>query len=549
MPFNDTTLKSQARGLPHQSGVYLFKNAASQVIYVGKAKDLKKRVAHYFKAQIDDLKVQALRRQAVSLDFFVTLNENEALFLESTLIKRFRPRYNVILRDDKQYPYLKLTLQEAWPRLLLVRKIEADGAKYFGPFQGQTARKLLRFIKRAFPIRWCKGAELKKRTQPCLHYHTRRCLAPCVEKISQSEYRELCAGIAAWLAGKLEAIIEKTKENMAEASRQQKFEQAAKYRDTLRLLQQLSERQKVVLLEKKDLDVFVCEKDRAGARRLNCGAVPGAVRALILKVREGKLIDKEIYHARQLMREDAAERLRQLLVQYYAAAAELPPEILIPFDFADRKLVEKALAKKGRVRLLLPQRGENRKLLKLAEENLAASGRVGRPAEVALQELKGILNFKRPLKRIEAFDISNLQGSNIVGAMVVFEDGEPKKAHYRKFKIKSCQGPNDVLAINEVVRRRFSGKLLQNLPLPDLLLIDGGAGQLHAATAALCEAGQKSLPAIALAKQHEEIFMPESFSPLRLPRRAASLRLLQKIRDEAHRFAVAYHRKRRSRLA
>ncbi|MFA4857879.1 MAG: excinuclease ABC subunit UvrC [Candidatus Margulisiibacteriota bacterium] len=532
-------LKEKARNFPHQSGVYLFKNLSGRVIYVGKAQDLKKRIAAYFRRRAQDPKTLALQQQAASLDYIVTANELEALFLESNLIKKHHPRYNVVLRDNKQYPYLKLTLPEKWPRLLLVRKVEKDGAQYFGPFEGGVARRTLKIIRRLFPIRTCVSSPLKERKQPCLQYHMQRCLGPCVKAVRHETYLAQCHGIAALLSGQLAPLAQTTRRQMQAAAGRQDFEAAAKLRDVLLTLERLAERQKAVMPGFGDADVFTYAESARGFK------------ALVLKVRQGKLLDKESYRKEMELLEDPAEALRQLLLQYYSDAIDVPAEIIVPFDFAGRVDLGKFISrqKNKKVRFTVPRSGNRLSLLQMAMENLSSLPEPGATHQLPLKALREVLNLEKLPRRIEAFDVSNLQGSNMVAAMVTFVDGLPKKEHYRKFKIRTQKRPNDVGAIFETVYRRFTGSLRHKLPDPDLILIDGGEGQRRAAQRALDESGKGQIPLIALAKRQEEIFCVAAAPSLKMPRNHPALMLLQRIRDEAHRFAVTYHRKKRSLFA
>jgi excinuclease ABC subunit C len=413
-----SSLKEKLKSLPNQPGVYLFKDKNREIIYVGKAKVLRKRVASYFRSQ-PDLKTSILLDRLFDIDYIVTGSELDALVLEDELVKKYKPRYNISLRDDKAYPYLKLTVNEEWPRFFLARRKERDGSLYFGRYQGGMVRAVIRLVKKLFPIRWCSESPLKKREQPCLFYRIGSCSGPCIGKISRDDYLALVQGIILLLEGKMDQAIDKLREEMEKASREQNFEQAAYLRDRLRLLE---------------------------------------------KMREGK-------------------------------------------------------------------------------PNLA---KAPSPRQVGeLTELQAALKLKKLPLRIEAFDISNIQGSNIVGSMVTFMGGLPLKNDYRRFKVKTVKGkPNDVQAIYEVVKRRYAGSLTNKLEWPDLVLVDGGLAQVNSGQKALREE-RKEIPVIGLAKREEEIFFPARRAPLRLGRQSCALQLLQRIRDEAHRFAVAYHRQKR----
>lgn len=406
--------------MPDKPGVYLFKDKSGEIIYIGKAKSLRKRVANYFRPQLD-IKTTVLIDRLYDIDYIVTGSEMDALVLEDELVKKYKPRYNISLRDDKAYPYLKLTVNEEWPRLFLARRKDKDGALYFGRFQGGMVRAVIRLVKKLFPIRWCTESPLKKREQPCLFYRVGSCSGPCIGKISHDDYLALVQGIVLLLEGKMDQAVDSLRQEMEKASRQQDFERAAYLRDRIKLL---------------------------------------------MKIKEGK-----------------------------ADLARNPSPRLI-----------------GEV--------------------------------TALQEE---LKLSRAPMRIEAFDISNIQGSNIVGSMVTFLGGIPLKNDYRRFKVRTVGGkPNDVQAISELVRRRYSGSLAKKMEKPDLVMVDGGLAQVNSGKKALLEAGM-NIPIIGLAKREEEIFFPARSLPLRLVRSSRALQLLQRIRDEAHRFAIAYHREKRKR--
>ncbi|NQU17248.1 MAG: excinuclease ABC subunit UvrC [Candidatus Saganbacteria bacterium] len=406
---------------PDKPGVYLFKDKTAKVIYVGKAISLKKRLASYFSKTTDDDKLIRLLSKYETIDYIVTKSELEALLLEARLIKKYHPYFNVSFRDDKQYPSLKLTMNEEWPRVMMVRQVKDDGALYFGPFEGRAIRETIREIKRVFPIRWCK--KFRKRQQPCLHYYIKHCLSPCTQKISRDDYLNLCRALASFLSGNLGEAINRLEQEMKRAAQEKRFEAAAKFRDKIRNLKRI--------LQKQDAGI----------------------------------------------------------------------------------------------------------LFNRHEFNRAAE---------AVVALKKALKLNKLPKRIEAFDVSNISGTNNVASMVVFENGLPKKSHYRKFKIRSLnKKANDVAAIFEVVLRRYTKTLKGKLPRPDLVLIDGGIAQVRAGKAALEKAKLRKMPVIGLAKREEEIFRPEKNVPIRLKKDSPALYLLQRVRDEAHRFAVAYHRLKR----
>jgi excinuclease ABC subunit C len=414
-----STLREKLSALPAKPGVYLFKDRTGVIIYVGKAKSLRKRVASYFKPHAD-IKTTILVERLYDIDYIITASELDALILEDELVKKYQPRYNIALKDDKAYPYLKLTVNEEWPRLFLVRRKEKDGALYFGRFQGGMVRSVIRLVKKLFPIRWCRESPLKKREQPCLYYHIGACSGPCIGRISPDNYRVLLQGITLLLRGKWDGALAKLKEEMARASADQDFERAAYFRDSIEQVEKLKE------------------------GKANLGRTPTS-------------------------------------------------------------------------------RGT---------------------AEIA--ELRQALKLKKLPTRIECFDISNIQGSDMVASMVTFLGGAPLKSDYRRFKIKTVQGkPNDVKAIYEVVKRRYAGSLAKKMDDPDLVMVDGGAAQVAFGHKALIEAGRAALPLIGLAKREEEVYLPGAVKPLRLGRHAPALQLLQRVRDEAHRFAVTFHREKR----
>jgi len=520
-------MKHQDRFVPDKPGVYLIKDRSGRIIYVGKAISIAKRVKAHFRA---DSKIAPY---ISDIDFIVTSTELEALILEANLIKKHKPRFNVLLRDDKQYPYLKLTMNEEWPRLLMVRKMDNDGACYFGPYRGQTARDIIKTVKRLFQIRWCKN--LKKLDQPCFYYHLGKCLAPCAGKVTREQYMRSVRDIELFLEGKYDAAIDKLKKEMAQASRDKEYELAASIRDRIKLFENMHEEQKVVTTDKKDRDVFSVQ------------VFGGHALVLILEVRQGKLIGKESYFIKNIKYLDD-DILSNTLVQYYASAAFMPAEIIADVKRGDIKLIEGALSKikKGKVRVRPPSSGIYKGLFRMANENakLILEQRLKAEGDTydSLLDLKRMLGLDRIPFRIEAFDISTTMGVETVGSMVVFEEGIPFKSDYRKFKIKWTNSMNDVAGINEIVKRRYHGDLAAELPLPGLILIDGGAPQLGAAMRAV----PKGISVAALAKKLEEIYLPGRKNPLKLNKDIPAIRMLRRIRDEAHRFAITFHRKRRS---
>ena len=520
-------LSPNKKDLPHKPGVYLLKDKSGKIIYVGKANSIAQRVKAHFRPD------SKLAGRVFDMDYIVTTNELEALLLEAVLIKKHQPRYNVLLRDDKQYPYIKLTMNEEWPSILMTRKIADDGARYFGPYRSQTVRDIFKIVKRLFQIRWCRT--FKKKSQPCFYYAMGKCLAPCSKNITKEEYLAAVKDIELFLEGKYEAAIEKLTAEMAEASKEKDYEMAAAIRDRLKLFKRIGEEQKVVSSDKKDKDIFMVSTFQNSAL------------ALILEVRGGKLTGKQTYFIKDLKLEEE-NILTSLMVQYYSSAAYVPGEIISEAG-ENRPMIEMALTKlKGaNVKVSEPRSGKDKGLLEMARENsnyalqqnLKLQGSLYEP----LFDLKKFLDMDRIPYRIEAFDISTTMGVETVGSMVVFEGGLPLKSDYRKFKVAvETKMNNDVAGIRNITGRRYTGSLSKELALPDLVLIDGGLGQLNAA--------KPNIPAgikvIALAKKLEEIYTTGSRTPLRLKMGSPALKLLQRVRDEAHRFAITFHRKRRA---
>lgn len=512
---------------PDKPGVYLIKDKSGRVIYVGKAISIAKRIPAHFRP---DLK---LAGHIADVDYIVTTNELEALILEAVLIKKYHPRYNVLLRDDKQYPYIKLTVNEEYPRILMVRKIEDDGAKYFGPFMSQTVRDIFKMIKRLFLIRWCK--EFKKRTQPCFYYHMGKCLGPCANEGSKEEYMRNVKDVELFLDGKYGSAITKLRAEMKTASESREYEVAARIRDKLKLFEKFSEEQKIVTSDTKDKDVF----------SLVTGGNSALV--LILEIRGGKLIGKDSYFIKDV-KIDAEDLLSSSVIQYYSSAAYIPEELIINAG-KKKDILESVLTKlrKSKAKIITPTSGTPLGLFKMAQENAEYNFQQRLKSEGyisdALFDLKGSLGLEALPYRIEAFDISTTMGIETVGSMVAFEGGLPFRSDYRKFKVApGRKANNDVAGIRNIVMRRFTGKLSTELSAPDLVVIDGGIGQLNAARPFI----PKGTAVLGLAKKLEEIYLPGKRTPIRLKMSSPALKLLRRIRDEAHRFAITFHRKRRA---
>src|SRR3954454_3540890 len=530
--------------LPDGPGVYLWKGRDGTTLYVGKAKRLRSRVRSYFaNDQLESVKTRHMVSLIADLDTIVVPTEAHALILEANLIKEYRPRFNIALRDDKSYPYIKVTLQEPFPRVYVTRRLEDDGAKYFGPYTDVGAvRRALNVVKRIFTVRSCNydmPAQMPER--PCLDYYIKRCKAPCILAQSQHDYRSMIDEVVLFLSGRPEEVVRRVEERMQLAAEQLDFERAAELRDVLHHLEQMEEPTVVLEVEGGDRDVIGYARDGDDA----C--------VVVLRIRSGKLLSREQRFLTNIDGEDDSEVLTMFLAGSYVGMQEKARQVLLPFDFQDRELIEQTLPD---TRIQIPQRGPRRDLIALAEQNARhlleelklssseAEERAGDP----VYELGRELGLQRLPRALVCFDISTTQGTDTVGSCVWFENGRPRRSEYRKFKVKTVEGTDDFAAMHEVVRRYFERRLNENKPLPDLIVIDGGKGQLSPGHSALAEVNLTDRPLISLAKREEEIFIWGREDPLRLSRRSPGLRLLQQARDEAHRFAVTYNRKRRSML-
>jgi len=545
------------KSIPTEPGVYLMKDADGRVIYVGKAVALRNRVRSYFHdSAVHTPKVASLVSEVADIDWIVTDSELEALILECTLIKKYRPRYNVRLKDDKRYPYIKITVQEEYPRIHITRRMLQDGARYFGPFTSAKAiRKTLETLRHIFPYLSCKREITGRDQRPCLYYHIHRCPGPCIGAISKEDYRALIDQIILFLEGKQERIIADLRAEMLQASEHLEFERAVELRDRINALERIIERQKVISPTLKDHDIIAFARD------------DGHACVQVFFVRDGKLIGREYFILTGTQDEGAREIMTSFLTQFYDEAAHVPREILLQSDVDEMSVIEGWLQSKrgSRVVIRVPKRGQKKALVQMAAKNAAetlAALRVQWELDTnkhvtALSELQEYLGLENPPSRIECYDISNLQGVAATGSMVVFVKGVPRKSDYRRFRIKAVVGANDYAMIQEVLRRRFKRVLARRKgeeeatkkheawdTLPDLLIVDGGKGQLNAALAVLDEMGlTEAVPTVGIAKRHEEIFLPNQPDPVILPRNSEALYLMQRIRDEAHRFAIGYHKK------
>ena len=532
-------LKDLMDALPHQVGVYLMKDQQDRILYVGKAKDLKKRVLSYLKAERP--KVSSLLERVEKLDFLLTANEKEALILESNLIKKHLPRYNVVLRDDKQYPSLRVSLDETFPRLQMVRRIKKDKAFYFGPFS--SARKMKEtttYLQKIFPLRLCRQKEIPQRSRPCLYYQTGKCPAPCHGKIQPEEYHQRVKEVIWFFEGRNQELLKNLKRQMKEASAEWAFEKAALLRDRIRAISETLKEQKIVSPRFIDVDVIALFQEGE------------SIRAGILFVRLGSVTGLSRFRFKNLNL-SPSEVLTGLIQQYYRGGKYIPPRILTPSPIEDRSLLEEVLSdlKGQKVTLMVPVRGEGRRWMAMAEENIRLVQENKEPSQDYVEKVAKPLQSRLGLKRLPysvgALDISNIQGESAVGSWVVFKQGQPDKSGYRRFRIRSGDQPNDYAMMEEVIARLFR----KEAPWPDLVLIDGGKGQLNILTTFIGRLPEDQRPdALALAKKtflpqggKDGIYLPNRKNPLRLSSDSPLLHYLEKVRDEAHRFALSYHHK------
>jgi len=543
----------QLRALPRKKGVYLFKDKSGNVIYVGKSTNLYYRIRSYFGTpHALSSKIQRMVARISSFEFFITDSEQEALILECNLIKKHHPRYNVRLKDDKTYPYLKINIQDDWARVYVARRVDEDGSRYFGPFAGAgSVRKTLDLLQRLFPFRSCKRAISGTDRRHCLEYDMHRCAGPCIGAISRDEYREIINEVVMFLEGKQESVVKELRRRMAGASERLDFEQAAVLRDQIRAVEMVTERQKISSVDRRDQDVIALAKsgDQAYLE--------------VFFIRGGRLVERDHFMVQGAKDEEPGRIMAGFLNQFYHSATYIPPVIMLQHRPDDILLLQRWLgSKRGqnrtRVSLVVPQRGEKRKLVDMVAEN-ARQGleqlRVKQLAEpattaAALEELSDALFLTQAPNRVECYDISDIRGTSAVGSMVVFQEGQPVKAHYRRFRVKTVGGIDDYAMIKEVLRRRFrraegfkdtdtSGWTI----VPDLVLIDGGKGHLNAAGEAMREMGVEFIPVASIAKENEELFRPGIADSIILHPSSPALYLVQRIRDEAHRFAIGYHRR------
>ena len=528
--------------LPESPGVYLWRDADGTVLYVGKAKRLRSRVRSYVTGDhLESVKTRALMLSAAALETIVVPSEAHALILEANLIKEYHPKYNIALRDDKSYPYIKVTIAEPYPRVWVTRHLVDDGSRYFGPYTDVGAmRRALNVVKRIFTVRSCNFDMPKQMPErPCLDYYIKRCKAPCIYAQTESEYRAMIDELLVFLDGNAREVIRRVRQRMDLAAESLDFERAAELRDALRHLEQMEEPAVVMTIEGGDRDVIGYARDG-----------DDAVIAL-MRIRGGRLLAREHQFMENLTEEADAAVLEAYLAAKYLPLQDRASEVLVPFEPEERDLIESSLE---RTKVHAPQRGPRRELVDLATQNARhlleevrltsdeAEERAGDP----IYELQRQLGLQKVPRSLVCFDISHAQGTDTVASCVWFQNGRPLRAEYRKFKVKTVEGIDDFASMNEVVTRYFSRRITEEKPVPDLVVIDGGKGQLNAAHAALDALGLRAMPIISLAKREEEIFLLGKSDPLKLSRRSPALRVLQQARDEAHRFAITFQRKRRA---
>jgi excinuclease ABC subunit C len=542
---------AKLRALPAKPGVYLFKDKEGKVIYVGKAANLNSRVRSYFGALSNlPFKTQRLVPKIRDFEFVVTDSEQEALILECNTIKRYTPRYNVRLKDNKTFPYLKIDINEDWPGVYITRRIQKDGARYFGPFASAgSVRKTLRLIKKIFPFRSCSKRIEGKDKRPCLDYYICRCLGPCVGAVEKQEYHDVINQVILFLQGKQELILRELNAKMEAAAQQLQFERAALLRDQIKAIEEVIEGQRIAITLQGEKDVIGLARNERQAY------------VELFSIRNNKLTGQDHFIMEGTRDESPGQIMTSFVKQYYASASYVPPLILLQHPVDEPAVLSEWLGQQrgGRVKLQVPQRGAKKKLVDTVAENAAQGLELAQTKDVkvetmssGLQELKNQLHLPKMPLRIECYDVSNIQGALAVSSMVILEEGWPKPAHYRRFRIKTVAGADDYAMIQETLRRRFKRGLAGTgtwATTPDLVLIDGGRGQLNAALEVRRELGLDSIPVVSLAKENEEVFVPGDPQPVRIAKDSPALHILQRARDEAHRFAISYHKKLRHKEA
>ncbi len=528
-------LKARAAALPAKPGIYFFKNAHGEVVYIGKARSLRDRVRSYFLPN-PDVKVRHILGETADIEVILTDSEKEAIFLENNYVQQHQPRYNLRLKDDKSFPYLRISKGDRFPRVSFSRRVEEDGARYFGPFSpAAAARKSIHLVNKGFRIRGCEDPVFRSRKRPCLDYDLKLCSAPCVGLISEEEYSEEVSNACLFLEGRTRDLAGILKSRMEKAAADERYEDAARARDLLRILEDIKEKPGSISVTLEDQDVFgfARSKERAAV--------------YVFLMRKGKIRESAEFDMECGAGTAETEVLAEALNRFYADRLP-PPRLVLPFSPGDRGPFAPGAAGRSRsgTRVVVPRAGTGRKLVVMAGGNAAALLEKRDKDLAALGELREALGLEAAPRIIEGFDISNTGGEESVGSLVVFRDGRPSRNEYRKYRVRSVVGPDDTASLREVVRRRYSRLLEEGQPLPDLVMVDGGKGQLSAAAKALREVGADALPLVSIAKKEEILFTPSSKRGIRLDRRSAALRTIQRIRDEAHRFAITFHRSRRS---
>ncbi len=550
--YNEPAVESQQlESLPARPGVYLFKDGQGNVIYVGKAANLRSRVRSYFNPSSSaSPRTRRLVTKIRDFEFLITGSEQEALILESNLIKRYLPRYNAHLKDNKSFPYLKVDVNEDWPRVQITRRVDQDGARYFGPFASAgSIRRTLKLIKRLFPFRNCSRSIDGGENRPCLNYYIHRCLGPCAGAVDKREYREVIDQVMLFLQGRQELVLAELNARMKDAARRMKYERAAQLRDQVRAIEDVIEGQRIALAVQGDQDAIALAQDGAQAH------------VEVFFVRNDKLIGRDHFAMEGIHDQSPGEILTGFVKQYYLSASYIPRQILLQHPVDDEAVLAQWLSRQrgGSVRLRVPRRGPKKRLIETVAENAVRSFEMARAREmraettkVGLQELRDRLCLPGLPLRIECYDVSNIQGKSATGSMVVLEKGLPRPAHYRRFRIKTVAGADDCAMISETLRRRFGSATRPGGTwgvMPDLVLVDGGRGQLNAAVEVMRRLGLDSIPVASLAKGNEEVFVFGQPDQICMEKDSAALHVLQRARDEAHRFAVGYHRKLRGKEA
>lgn len=544
-------LKEKLDNLPTRSGIYQFKDSSGKIIYIGKAKNLRNRVRSYFQESRDEgAKLRRLVANIADLEIIITDSEMEALILEANLVKEYQPRYNVNLKDDKSFPYIRVT-REAFPRIFPTRKIIRDGSQYFGPYTDvKSMRNLLKTVKKIFPLRSC-NLDLNRETiaagkfKVCLNYHIHRCQGPCEGLISEQEYNDMVKDVVAFINGRDRQVVKELQKRMETYAANLEFEKAARLRDQINFIEAFQYKQKVVTPDLFDRDIITLAANEDDG----CAAV--------FKVRDGKILGKQHFYLNGVAEEQPSMILAFFIKQYYLKAESLPDEIYLPYPVEEQHEIEAWLKERfhRKVSIVIPKIGEKARLVSMCEKNAKLqleSLRIQKEKSKdytphSVKALQRDLRLKKAPRRIEAFDISNIQGTDPVASMVTFVNGQASKKDYRKFKIRSKSTPDDFLMMAEVIKRRYSRVQKEKQEFPDLILIDGGKGQLNAALGSLQELGITDQPIISLAKRLDEVFVPGISESQNIPRNSSGLRLLQRVRDESHRFAITFHRKLRSR--